>query len=280
MDAPAIDLHLHTTASDGILLPADLVARVQAAGVQLFAITDHDTLEGYRAVAGTPGLLCGIEWSSRWSDGEVHVVGLGLDPACPQLAARVAAQQALRPQRAARIAERLARCGIADTLPQALVLAAGGSVGRVHFARLLVQRGAVGSEEEAFRRYLGDGGRAHVRCDWPELATVAAWTHEAGGLAVLAHPLKYRLTRTKLARLLAEFAAAGGDAIEWPAGQDRDTERWLQRLVQAAGLQVSVGSDFHGQDSRWNRPGKVAAVPAGLEPVWARWLPPAQQAGA
>lgn len=274
MSAPRIDLHLHTTASDGTLSPAELLARVEAAGVELMAITDHDTLAGYRAVADTTAvkLVCGIEWSARWSAGEAHVVGLGLNPADPVLDQRVAAQQALRPGRAARMAERLQRCGIDGALEGALAIAQGGSIGRVHFARYLVQCGAVHSEDEAFKRYLGDGGRAHVRCEWPMLDEVIAWTQSAGGVAVLAHPLKYRLTRTKLARLVAEFAEAGGNAIEWPYGQSRDVERWLSRQVKQYGLEVSVGSDFHGQDSRWNRPGKVATPPEDLTPVWARWV--------
>ncbi|HEY9036651.1 MAG TPA: PHP domain-containing protein [Pseudomonadales bacterium] len=276
---PRVDLHLHTTASDGTLAPAELVALVASTDVALMAITDHDTLDGYRAVAdsaATPALICGIEWSSRWSAGEVHVVGLGMNPEDPVFNERVQTQQAMRPARAARMAERLARCGIADALAGAEAIAQGGSIGRVHFARYLVQCGAVHSEDEAFRRYLGDGGRAHVRCEWPMLADIVHWTQAAGGVAVLAHPLKYRLTRTKLARLMTEFAEAGGDAIEWPylqKGQDRDLERWLIRQMTAHGFKASVGSDFHGQDSRWNRPGKVARLPEGVEPVWTRWLP-------
>lgn len=276
-----IDLHLHTTASDGTLSPAELLALVAENGIGLMAVTDHDTLAGYRELAamGTGGvrLLCGIEWSARWSGGEVHVVGLGMNPDDAVLHERVACQQALRPERASRIADRLAKCGIADALAGAAAIADGGSIGRVHFARYLVQCGAVHSEDEAFRRYLGDGARAHVRCEWPMLDAIAGWTHDAGGVAVLAHPMKYRLTRTKLAMLLDEFANAGGDAVEWPlfpAGQQKDTQRWLAKQLHSRGLQVSLGSDFHGQDSRWNRPGKVAqSLPEGLEPVWTRWLP-------
>ncbi|TNF36434.1 MAG: PHP domain-containing protein [Gammaproteobacteria bacterium] len=276
-----IDLHLHTTASDGTLSPAELLALVAENGIALMAVTDHDTLAGYRELAamgtGQVQLLCGIEWSARWSGGEVHVVGLGMDPQAPALQATIDRQQALRPERASRMAERLAKCGIADALAGASAIAAGGSIGRVHFARYLVQCGVVHSEDEAFRRYLGDGARAHVRCEWPMLDEVIAWTQAAGGVAVLAHPMKYRLTRTKLAGLMAEFAEAGGDAVEWPlfpAGQQKDTQRWLAKQLRSHGLGLSVGSDFHGQDSRWNRPGKVAQVlPEGIEPVWSRWLP-------
>lgn len=276
-DSPRVDLHLHTTASDGTLSPEALLARVQAAGLALMAITDHDTLAGFNRLRaqGLPTdvrLLSGIEWSARWRRGDVHIVGLALDADCPQLQARVATQQALRPERAARMADKLARCGLPDTLAGAMALAAGGSVGRLHFARHLVARGAVASEDEAFRRYLGDGGRAHVGCDWPLLAAVIEWTQQAAGVAVLAHPLKYRLSRSRLAELLGEFAAAGGDAVEWPAALDRDTARWLHRLLKAQGLGVSVGSDFHGPDARWNRPGKVASPPDDLAVVWQRWL--------
>lgn len=279
-DKPRVDLHLHTTASDGTLSPLELMARAGVARLALVAITDHDTVQGYRQVreawpAEAGRLISGVEWSAQGPHGHVHVVGLGMDTDCPAFAERIARQQALRPKRAERIAQQLGKCGIPDTLPGAMALAGEGSVGRLHFARHLVSRGVVHSEDEAFRRYLGDGARACVSCDWPAMAEVIAWTHEAGGVAVLAHPLKYRMTRTKLARMVTEFAGAGGDAIEWPVVIDKDTARWLKRIILAAGLKISLGSDFHGPDMRWNAIGRVASPPEGLEPVWSRWLVPA-----
>lgn len=279
MPYPRIDLHMHSTASDGTLPPSQLWAKAQQAGLSLWALTDHDTLAGYEALQAEtaaeagPRLLSGLEWSARWAGGDVHIVALGVDTQHAGLQAALESQQALRPERAARIAAKLERCGLPDALASALTLANGGSVGRVHFARHLVQRGAVAAEQEAFRRYLGQGAPAYVNCDWPDMSRVIEQTRAAGGVAVLAHPMKYRLTRTKLRRLVLAFAEAGGEAVEWPYLPDADTARWLSRLVRECDLSLSVGSDFHGSDAGWNRVGRVSATPPDCRQVWERWLP-------
>lgn len=276
-----VDLHCHSNASDGELAPADLLALLRADGVQLAAITDHDTFDGWASVAPeTPlmegfRLLPGIEFSSCYQNRECHVVGLGFDPACPGIQAAVASQGLRRHERARQLAARLEWLGIPGALDGALAHAAGAAPGRPHFARFLVESGRVRDPDEAFDRYLGEGKPAACPVIWPDLQDVAGWIRAAGGLAVLAHPLAYSFarTRTKLRALIGTFRECGGAAVEVAmAGAAPDRVAQVAKLVSEARLRASAGSDFHALAQHWRRPCRVPALPAGLEPVWSEWV--------
>ena len=268
------DLHTHTSASDGLLSPTDLVDRAVGAGVTLLSLTDHDTLAAYRMLPSKLELelVCGVELSARWGALNVHIVGLRVDPHADAMLEVERRQQAAREARAEKIAERLAPLGCSDILDAARQQADGASLGRPHFATALVEAGVVPNVGEAFRRYLGQGKRGDVGHFWPSLEEIVSWIKAAGGIAVLAHPLHYRLTNARLRRLLAAFRAAGGDGMEVISGRQTDDQtRHLARLCRQYELLASCGSDFHRPTPHGADVGDVAPLPADLRPVWADW---------
>ena len=275
-----IDFHTHTSASDGALDPAELVARAQASEINLLAITDHDTVAGYKAAAAyhrlNPGgmrLIPGIEYSCKWSGTTIHILGLGVDCEHPAMVDGLATLATARRERAVMIASRLESRGFEGALQGALAQAGDSQVGRPHFAAWMVEQGHVKDHNQAFDQYLGQGKPGDVKAYWPELAEVVQWVEASGGTAVIAHPLKYRFTGMKLRRLIAAFVAAGGRAIEVHSGrQTRDQIAHLKRLVREFDLEVSVGSDFH-RDAPYAAPLGVESSPFdGLRCVWERWL--------
>lgn len=274
-----VDLHTHTSASDGELAPLALLEMQSAAGVGLTAFTDHDTLDGWDRIAamaapvpGLPRLLPGIEFSVDAAGREIHVVGLGFDPAHPAIRGGIASQQARRRARAERIAARLEYLGVRGALAGAEREAAGAGLGRPHFARFLVASGRVRTPEEAFHRYLGKGKPAACRMEWPGLEEATGWIRAAGGRAVLAHPLAYKATRSKLRALIGRFRDCGGDAVEVALpGLAAADMALVAQLTREAGLRASAGSDFHATGG-WNVPARIPPLPAGLEPVWADWV--------
>lgn len=278
-----VDLHCHTSASDGSLTPAQLCERALEREVQLLAITDHDTTAGYREArawlqargAHPLQLLPAVEYSCVWEHLSVHVVGLDID--IESEASRNAAEflHDARRKRAELIGAKLDKLGMPGSCAGALALAGNSEVGRPHFARYLVQQGHVRSEDEAFERYLGAGKVGDVKVLWPQLQEAVQWITAAGGVAVLAHPLKYRLTATRLRKLVDAFTTAGGGALEVVTGyQNTDDGRFLAQLCRDNALQASVGSDFH-KPGPWCELGAIAALPPGCEPVWVRWAQPA-----
>jgi predicted metal-dependent phosphoesterase TrpH len=269
-----IDLHTHSTASDGRLAPAELVAAARAAGVRRLALTDHDTVAGLpeaRVACEAHGveLIPGLELSCRWKKLDIHVCGLWIDPLHPALARALSSQSERREDRGERIARRLGHKRMPGALAGARRVAGEAPLGRPHFARWMVDAGHVPDLNTAFRRWLGAGAPAGVATEWPELAEGIAWLHAAGGLAVLAHPLKYRLTATRLRALLADFAEAGGDGLEVSTVRMPPEERRrLAGLARRNGLRGSAGSDFHGPVPWQPAPGGLPPLPEGLEPVW------------
>lgn len=246
-----VDFHTHTLASDGALAPAELLARASEAGIAMLAVTDHDTVDGYRQIRDTAAaagvaLVSGVELSSQWSGAGVHVVGLGFDVNAPSLVAGIASLQAARAGRAEEIAARLEKRGFSGALAGALACAGTSQIGRPHFARWMVDAGHVPDMGVAFDRYLGRGKIGDVKACWPSLASVTGWLAGAGGIAVLAHPLQYRFTRMKLRRLLTDFRAAGGRGLEILSGrQEAAQTAAMARLAADFNLYASVGSDFH-----------------------------------
>jgi 3',5'-nucleoside bisphosphate phosphatase len=274
------DLHTHSTASDGTLSPEELIRRAAIAGVTYLALTDHDTLDGLpqaTAAALREGiyLVPGVEISVTWSRHTVHVVGLRVDPDCPTLRRGLAELRGFRDWRAKEIGRRLAVHGIPGAFEGALALSNGHLVSRTHFARFLVQQGAAADERQVFQHYLVYGKPGHVAGQWAALEDAVAWIREAGGQAVLAHPARYRLTRTRLRQLLAELREVGGEALEVVSGShSRDDCFVMARHAQDLGLLCSAGSDYHGPPSPWIDLGRLPGLPEGCVPVWRDWSPP------
>jgi predicted metal-dependent phosphoesterase TrpH len=258
-----VDFHLHTLLSDGALEPHELIAAVRQERLEAWALTDHDTIDGVQACAGEPGLIAGVEVTAGGDGREIHVLGLGIAPAHPGLAALLAEIQALRRQRlAALIAHLPAQVGRGLDLAQ-VDDGRTRSLGRSHLARALVRRGAVRSSQEAFDRYLGD---EHVRDEegmpaFPAVAQVCAVIHAAGGVAILAHPGIYR----SLA-LVEGLIAQGCDGLELShPGLDPLLAAGLRELVRARRLLASLGSDLHWLGGR--QPGMCTLEPELLAPL-------------
>lgn len=266
-----VDLHTHSNCSDGALTPQALLDSAAAAGVELLSITDHDVLSAYPGLRPPAGLrvLPGVEFSAAHGAGSLHVVGLGVDPAAPVLLDAAARQRAARERRAARIAAALAVLGVPQLFERACARAGDGPPARPDFAAVLVEAGCASDAKQAFKRYLGPGRRGDQHSDWPALAEVIGWIQAAGGRAVLAHPARYSLTRTRLNRLVGEFRAAGGDALEVISGrQSAPITHMLAQLATRHDLLASLGSDFHSPAQHWLRLGGQGPLPAGARPVW------------
>jgi predicted metal-dependent phosphoesterase TrpH len=274
-----IDLHCHSDRSDGSLAPRALVDRAAERGVRVLGLTDHDTLDGVdeaQAAAKRHGtsLIPGVEISVSWSGRTLHVLGLDVDPASTALQEGLRSIRQGRLQRAELIGQRLAAAGIAGCLRGAFEHARNPElIGRTHFARHLIAAGVASDVKTAFRRFLAEGKPGYVRHRWASLQDALHWIGAAGGVGVLAHPLRYGLRAARLRALLQEFRSLGGGAIEVvTAGVQTDQALQLGRLAAESGLLASSGSDFHGADG-WAELGALPALPALCEPVWQHWAP-------
>lgn len=273
------DLHAHSTVSDGTLAPADLVRRAAGQGVELFALTDHDEIGGIAeaaACAETIGLafVAGVEISVTWAGRTVHVVGLDIDATNDPLREGLATVRSGRTDRARQMGEQLARAGIGGAFEGALKHAVNPElVSRTHFARFLVERGICRDTREVFTRYLVEGKPGYVPHRWAQLSQAVRWIIGAGGVAVIAHPGRYRLTETELWSLAGEFRELGGTALEVATSNHGAAE--AQRFADLAlefGLAASRGSDFHGPGESHAELGRVGVLPYRLTPVWERFL--------
>jgi predicted metal-dependent phosphoesterase TrpH len=271
------DLHCHSTYSDGLLPPADVVRRAGARGVDVLALTDHDETGGLaeaRAAASEAGvrLIDGAELSVSWRDITLHVVALGIDPDCVELIAGLHTIRSGRVQRAQRMGEELAAAGIGGAYPGAMKFCTSARlISRTHFARFLVEAGHARDTRDCFRRYLVRGKPGYVSHQWATLAQAIGWIHGAGGQAVLAHPGRYQV-HGKTRELLAEFRDTGGDAIEVLSASHTPAQYTeYARYARVFGLLASSGSDFHGPGEGWADLGDMPALPAGVTPVWKDW---------
>lgn len=272
------DLHSHTTASDGLLTPAALVARAVEMRVGVLAITDHDSVDGLAAAAEAIAaqqlplrLVNGVEISTLWENHEIHIVGLNIDPQHPMMQALLAQQRDYRRQRAEEMARRLEKAHIPGALEGALRLANGGAVTRGHFARYLIEAGKAENVAQVFKKYLAKGKTGYVPPQWCTIEQAIDVIHQSGGQAVVAHPGRYDLSAKWLKRLLAFFAEHGGDAMEVAQCQQAPNERTqLAQYAQQFRLLASQGSDFH-QPCSWIELGRKLWLPGGVEPVWRDW---------
>lgn len=274
-----IDLHCHSTASDGRLTPTELVTRAHAFGVTTLALTDHDTVDGLdeaRRAAADHDLdfVNGVEISVTWQRRTLHIVGLAFDPDAPVLTAGLTGLQQTRRRRAERMGDKLARAGLRNGFARAAEIAGDGQITRPHFARLLVADGLCRDSKDAFKRFLRPGKPGHVGIEWTSLEQAIDWITQAGGMAVLAHPFGYGFSGAWRRRAVAAFAAAGGQALEICTGTtDIDQESQAHRDACEHGLAGSLGSDFHAPEQHWLKLGGVRPLPSGLPGVWQqpRW---------
>jgi hypothetical protein len=273
------DLHSHSTVSDGTLSPRELVLRAKRQGVELFALTDHDEVGGLAEAAACAreiglSFVAGVEISVTWAGRTVHIVGLGVDPDHNALRTALEQVRSGRTARAYEMSAQLASAGIEGAMEGALKYVRNPDlISRTHFARFLVERGVCGNNSEVFTRFLVEGKPGYVPHVWAALADALRWIIAAGGLAVLAHPGRYKLTETEMWALLAEFREHGGQALEVVTSNHGAAE--MQRfagLAQEFGFAVSRGSDFHGPGESHAELGRIAPMPYRLTPVWERFL--------
>jgi predicted metal-dependent phosphoesterase TrpH len=278
------DLHAHSTASDGTLAPRALMQRAHAAGVGVMALTDHDTVEGIDEAATAAaelglGFVPGVEISVTWHGITVHVVGLRIDPADPALRQGLQGLREFRDWRAEEIGRRLAAAGIDGAYAGARALSNGRLISRTHFARFLVDNGYASDVRAVFRKFLVNGKPGFVNGQWAELGDAVRWIRSAGGQAVIAHPARYRMTRSKLRRLMAEFVEAGGEGLEVVSGShSRDDCFTMAHVAREFDVLASAGSDYHGPEHPWIQLGRVPELPPACQPIWRDW-PDMRRAG-
>lgn len=272
------DLHCHSTRSDGLLSPSDVVRRAAERGVDVLALTDHDELAGLaeaREAAREAGIAFveGSELSVTWRDGTVHIVGLRIDPDNAALADGLDAVRKGRDARARRIGESLAQAGIPDAFEGALgYVTSERLISRTHFARHLIDTGRARDMKDAFKRFLTAGNPGHVQHAWATLSEAVGWVHGAGGQAVIAHPGRYKLTSSGLRALIEEFRDLGGDAIEVISPSHTNAQyAEFAGLARTFGLKASCGTDFHGPGESHFDFGDLPLLPEGIEPVWRDW---------
>jgi len=280
VDACNADLHCHSTFSDGLLTPTEVVRRAHANGVDLLALTDHDEVGGLaeaRAVADELGLkfINGVEISVSWGDDTtLHIIALNIDPSHPDLLAGLAQVRSGRDARAAQMSEELDKVGIHGAHQGALRYVGNPAlVGRSHFARYIVEMGHAKDVKTVFEHWLAKGKPGYVAHAWATLAQALGWIRAAGGVAVLAHPGRYRLSNKELRRLLTEFRALGGGGIEVLSGSHSDEDtREFARYAREFGFLASRASDFHGPGESRIDLGKLPQLPDDLTPVWRKLL--------
>ena len=271
------DLHCHSTVSDGTLPPAALVQRAQEKGVEVLALTDHDEVAGVAeatVAAQEAGiqLLAGVEVSVSWSKQTIHVVGLNVDPNNPELLAGLEKLREYRHWRGEEIGRKLEKVGIEGAYAGALEHRKGDLLTRTHYGRLLLERGLANDMQGVFKKYLLRGKPGYVAGKWATLEAAVGWIKAAGGVAVVAPPARYDMTRTKLRRLLHEFIELGGVGLEVVSSSHNTNE--IHTMAQHAvdlGLAASRGSDFHDPAYRWIELGRLPALPKKCEPIWTHW---------
>jgi len=273
-----IDLHCHSTASDGLLKPQELVARAAANGVEILALTDHDGVSGLaeaRTKAESQGVrfVDGVEISVTWEGSTVHIVGLQIDPEDPVLRSGLESIREGRATRAEKMGEALAAAGVPDSFAGAKTYAENPSlISRSHFARHLVKTGLAPDVKSVFQRYLVKGKPGFVPHQWASLGDAVSWIRASGGIAVVAHPGRYNFSKPELHAFLAEFRDCGGAGIEVVTGS-HSPEQYFEfaRIAREFGFTASRGSDYHGKGESRADLGTLPQLPYDLKPVWHDW---------
>ncbi|KTD20846.1 PHP domain-containing protein [Legionella israelensis] len=273
-----IDLHCHSYYSDGINSPNELIEKASVNGVKYLAITDHDTTEGIKPFqqslierASDIALIKGIELSVSWKKHVIHILGLHLMNH-EKLDDLIYQQNQQRIQRAKEISSALALSGLKDAYRKACEIAGHERVARPHFAQVLINEGMAKDMVSAFKKFLGRGRKAYVPTSWINIKEAVDGILDAGGQAVIAHPLKYGLTRTKLYELITDFKRAGGTGLEVVSGDM--TKLKIQEtaaICQRFDLLASSGSDYHGEGISRISVGRQQQLPLNCTPIWNEW---------
>ncbi|QJE01086.1 PHP domain-containing protein [Massilia forsythiae] len=274
-----VDLHCHSNISDGVLAPPAVAAYARKGGVDVWALTDHDEVGGIKAArraAQEQGMrfVAGVEISVTWANETIHVVGLQVDEDEARLVAGLAATRHGRDQRGREMAAQLEKAGIPGAYEGALKYVANPDLlSRTHFARYLCEIGACSTTSEVFRRYLTEGRPGYVPHRWATLADTMGWIRGAGGIPVIAHPGRYRFSKTAEGALFDEFKQLGGNAIEVVTGSHTpDQYATYAEVARRYGFLASRGTDFHAPGEARVEFDKLAPLPAGVTPVWHDWF--------
>ena len=275
---PKYDLHCHSTYSDGLLTPDAVVRRAALRGVDDLALTDHDETAGLAEAGATADevgitLIPGAELSVSWESHTLHILGLRIDASNATLDAGLASIRSGRDARAHRMSESLADAGIADAYEGARKFVTSDRLmSRTHFARFLVEAGHARETKDVFKRFLTPGKPGYVKHAWATMAEAVDWIHGAGGVAVVAHPGRYKVSPTAMRRLLGEFRDAGGDGIEVLSPSHTPAQfAEYSAYARVFGLAASCGSDYHGPGEGWLDLGDLPDLPAGTTPIWSMW---------
>ncbi|HWW73092.1 MAG TPA: 3',5'-nucleoside bisphosphate phosphatase [Duganella sp.] len=274
-----VDLHCHSNVSDGVLAPAAVAAHARKAGVDVWALTDHDEVGGIpaaRAAAKQQGMefVSGVEISITWANETVHIVGLRLDETNAALVNGLARTRSGRDNRGREIARQLAAAGIEGAYEGALTYVGNPDLmSRTHFARYLVEIGACANISEVFKKYLSEGKPGYVPHCWASLADAVEWIRGAGGIAVIAHPGRYRFSQLAQGQLFDEFKQLGGAAIEVVTGSHTpDQYPVYAQLANSYGFLASRGTDFHAPGESRVDFALLPPLPANVKPVWHDWF--------
>lgn len=280
MQYSSVDLHCHSTRSDGVFEPTVLAKRAFDNGVRLWSLTDHDEVSGQEEAmqaAHELGMdyITGIEISVTWANRTLHIVGLHYDIYNTEMVAGLERIRRDRVTRAQEMGEKLLKFGVKNAYEGALVLAGNPDLlSRTHFARYMVEQGHCKHMQEVFDKYLADGKPAYVPGAWATLEEAVAWIKGAGGVAVIAHPGRYKYSHEEFKTLFTRFKDLGGEAIEVVTGSHYP-EQYHQyaNVAKNYGFKVSCGSDFHGPTESKIDLGRLPLLPAGLTPIWQEWYP-------
>jgi hypothetical protein len=273
-----VDLHNHSYYSDGVFSPTEVVRLADEADCNLFALTDHDTTDGLAEAQQmadelSVNLVSGVEISALWRNMTIHIVGLGIDINNDILQKGLNYNQRLREERAEKIALGLRRAGITDALEKTQELSKTDMITRTHFAQMLIREGYCKDMKSVFRRFLTGKKPGASRVEWRSFDEVVGWIHAAGGLAVIAHPFRYRMTQTKIKNMFLNFKEVLGDGVEVVTATSTAEEITLSnRWAKEYKLLSSCGSDYHGWPNQRIQIGCLRDLPNLDNAIW-RYLP-------
>lgn len=274
-----VDLHCHSNVSDGVLAPEAVAKYAHGSGVDVWALTDHDEVGGIaraRAAAEGHGMrfVAGVEISITWANATVHIVGLQIDEQNPTLVQGLTDTRSGRDARGREIAAQLEKAGIPGAYEGALKYVANPDLmSRTHFARYLVEIGVANNTPEVFRKYLTEGKPGYVPHRWASLEQAVGWIKAAGGVAVIAHPGRYKFSATAEGALLDEFKQLGGAAIEVVTGSHTpDQYPEYAELARRYGFLASRGTDFHAPGENRIEFAQLPPLPGNVTPVWHDWF--------
>ena len=272
-----IDLHTHSNKSDGELSPYDLVTKASSNGIQMLALTDHDTVSGLSdakkaATEKNINFINGVELSTQWDNKTIHIIGLNIESENALIIKACEKLKVLREDRAKKISQKLAKVGVRGAHEYTKKLAINGNITRFHFAKFLIEKKYAKNQTDVFKNYLVKGKPGYISANWPNLSETINLINTIGGVAVIAHPLRYKITATKLRNLIDEFKQCGGEAIEVITSHNIPKEiTMISNYAKKYNLAASIGSDFHNQSISWNKLGQLPPLPESLVPVWKLW---------